>query len=268
MQTIYIDVLIILNIYVNYFLLKTTAKITCSPLSTPRCILASFYGSLFSLLILAPELPFIVNILIKLAAAVTIVIFAFGIHGKSRSVKNIIAFFSANFIFAGAVYSVYLWLKPQFMHFANSYFYIDFSLILLVVSTAVLYLIVCIFRRLINKTPENNDCYEVAVRYREKIFTIHGLADTGNSLTDYFSGCPVIICGKNDFSGLRNYYDRIKFRLIPYSTISQSSVIPVFRPDETVIINNFTGEKKAVDVLIGFGENNGKAIFNPKILKN
>lgn len=264
MQTIYIDVLIVLNIYVNYFLLKTTAKITGSPLKTARCIFASFYGSLFSLLILAPELPFAVTLAIKLIAAVTVVTVAFGIHGKSRIIKNTVAFFSANFIFAGAIYAVYSWLKPQFMHFSNSYFYIDFSLLLLVISTAVLYFIVCIFKRFSDVSPESADCYKIIVRYREKIFTSDGLADTGNALTDFFSGKPVIICGKGDFDD----FSKINFRLIPYSTISESSVIPVFSPDEIVIVNKLTEEKKNVDAVIGLGENNGKAIFNPKILKN
>lgn len=264
MQTIYIDVLIVLNIYVNYFLLKTTAKITGSPLKTARCIFASFYGSLFSLLILAPELPFALMLAIKMISAVTVVISAFGVHGKSRLIKNTVAFFSTNFIFAGAIYAVYSWLKPQFMHFSNSYFYIDFSLLLLVISTAVLYFIVCLFRRFSDISPESADCYRIIVRCREKIFTADGIADTGNALTDFFSGKPVIVCGKGDFDDMCG----INFRLIPYTTISESSVIPVFSPDETVIVNTLTGEKKPVDAVIGLGENNGKAIFNPKILKN
>ena len=78
-MTIYIDVLIILNVYVNFFLLRITAKLTGAPLKPVRCAAASFYGSLFSLLILAPQLPLAVNTAIKLAAAVTVVIAAFGL---------------------------------------------------------------------------------------------------------------------------------------------------------------------------------------------
>lgn len=37
METIYIDVLIILNIYVNFFLLRITAGVTHSPLKNSRC---------------------------------------------------------------------------------------------------------------------------------------------------------------------------------------------------------------------------------------
>ena len=145
--TVYIDVLIILNVYVNYFLLRTTSKLTHSPMRTWRCIAASFYGSLFSLLILAPKLPTTVTVAIKLAAAVTIVMVAFGVHGLKRLAKNSAAFFAANFIFAGVIYAVYSWFKPQFVHFSNSYFYIDFSLVILVVTTAVLYGAVSLLRR-------------------------------------------------------------------------------------------------------------------------
>lgn len=54
MKSIYLDVLIVLNIYVNYFLLRATAKFTHTPLKTIRCIISSAIGSLFSLTILLP----------------------------------------------------------------------------------------------------------------------------------------------------------------------------------------------------------------------
>ncbi|MDE6784159.1 MAG: sigma-E processing peptidase SpoIIGA [Ruminococcus sp.] len=267
MQTIYIDVLIILNIYVNCFLLRITARITSSPLKALRCIAASIYGSLFSLMILAPELPFILNIAIKLAAAVTVVIAAFGIHSKMRLLKNTLSFFAANFILAGAVYAAYFWLKPSFMHFSNSYFYIDFSLLLLIICTAVMYLIISVFRHFSDKSPP--DCYRIIIRFREKIFTLNALADTGNSLTDFFSGRPVVICGRNELEFPEDFSDTglpAGFRLIPCSTVSENGVIPVFRPDELLIINTLTNERKSVDVMVGLGKNDGKAIFNPKLL--
>ena len=103
MYTIYIDVLIILNIYINFFLLRTTAKLTHSPLKISRCIVASAYGSIFSLIILFPAVGIPLSLAFKLIAAVTIVIAAFGTGGKIRLLINIIVFFSVNFIFAGVI---------------------------------------------------------------------------------------------------------------------------------------------------------------------
>ncbi|MDE6092497.1 MAG: sigma-E processing peptidase SpoIIGA, partial [Ruminococcus sp.] len=196
MQTIYIDILIVLNIYVNYFLLRITAKLTHSPLSTGKCIISAVYGSLFSLLILAPQLNTYVNIIIKIFAAVTIVMIAFGFHGKKRIFINTVSFFTSNFILAGTIYAVYSWLKPEFVHFNNSYFYIDFSLLLLVVTTAIMYFIVYIMGIFLDRIPDGTDYYNVIIRYKDKVITLNGLADTGNSLTDFFSGSPVIVCDK------------------------------------------------------------------------
>ena len=269
MQTIYIDVLIVLNIYVNCILLKTTAKLTHTPLKNMRCIMASAYGSLYSLLILAPELGIFINFLIKSFAAVTIVIIAFGMKNLKRILMNTAYFFGVNFIFAGGVYGVYSWLKPDFMHFSNTYFYIDFSLIVLIATTAVLYGIVCIFRRI---SDRYTDCqYRVIIKYEGREIECEGLADTGNGLIDYFSGQPVIICGSEDFSRLTGYVDGGTvlpkgYRLVPCSTVSDSGFMAVFRPDEIKIINGCSGEEKPVEAMIGSGHSRGKAIFNPKIL--
>lgn len=272
MQTIYVDVLIVLNIYVNFFLLRITAGITHSPLKTGRCIGASAFGSLFSLLILAPQLNKFLTAVINLTAAALIVLLAFGFCGRRRLIINTAAFFASNIILAGTVYGVYSWLKPEFVHLNNSFFYIDFSLIILVLTTAALYLLVYIGRILLDRTPFGVDCYRIIVRYRNKIITLTGLADTGNSLVDFFTGAPVIVCDPAEF-GFADIsllsVDKLPkgFRFLPCSTISDNGLIPVFRPDEILILNIISGEKKPVDAVIGLAKSSGEAIFNPKLLK-
>ena len=270
MQTIYVDVLIVLNIYVNFFLLKMTSAITHSPLRTLRCIVSSAYGSIFSLLILFPALNSLLATLIKLAAAVTIVMIAFGIHGKKRLFMNTAAFFSANFILAGTVYAVYSWFSPEFMHMENSYFYIDFSMMILIAVTAVLYLAIYIFRRIFVRNMADSGDYRVSIRYKDRNIDLCGLADTGNILTDLFTGSPVIVCDQGKFPEVSDATDKLPkgFRLLPCKTVSGSGIMPVFRPDEIIIFNSVSGEKKPVNAVIGLGESKGKAIFNPVILKN
>lgn len=226
-------------------------------------------------MILLPKLNIIISILIKFAAAITIVLIAFGIRSKICFFINTSAFFIINFLFAGAVYAVYSWLKPDFMHFNNTYFYIDFSLIILVCTTAILYAIVCVVRFFIDKIPSDSDCYKIIIRYKDKIVSLSGLADTGNSLVDFFSGSPIIICSKDkitDITGSEVFlfepHQMPKgFRLIPCSTISENGVIPIFRPDEIIIFDGKNGYKKNVDAMVGFGSNCTDAIFNPKLLK-
>lgn len=270
METIYIDVLIVLNIYVNYFLLRMTAGITHSPLRTGRCIWGAVFGSLFSLTILLPDLGTVLPLIIKLGAAVGIVALSFGISRTRRLLINTAAFFTANFVLAGAVYGVYSLLRPESMHFRNACFYIDFSLLVLIVTTAALYFLMRLIRIVTDRTPTGS--YTVYVRAGKKVLKLCGLADTGNGLVDYFTGAPVIICSEESYRELTGSRLDISmlprgFRLLPCTAVSGNGLIPVFRPDEVLIYSDEYGERKAVDALIGFGECGGKAVFNPKLLK-
>lgn len=274
MQTIYVDVLIVLNIYVNYFLLRTTAKLTRVSLGFGRCAGAAMYGSLFSLIILLPDINTLVNWCIRLAAAASIVAAAFGIQCISRFLLNTVVFFAVNFIFGGAVYCVCSWLEPDFVHFNNSYIYIDFSLVILVITTALLYLGVCILRYFYDKMPKDSGCYRVTIRSGDKIVAMSGLADTGNLLVDFFSGKPVIVCSKEIISALSSLDTDFSgegklpkgFRLIPCSTVSENGLMPVFSPDEIVISDIRNKMSKSVEAIIGIGSADD-AVFNPKLLR-
>lgn len=278
MKTIYIDVLIILNIYVNFFLLKATAKLTHTPLKTSRCVFSSVIGSLFSLTIFLPDMNFLIPLAIKLGAAVIITAIAFGIKDKSQTLKLVFYFYLVNFIFGGIIMLFYLTFKPGFMAFGNTYFYVDFSLLSLVVFTAVSYFAVTAVRRLMDKGCDANRKYRVMIRQSENIVSLDALADTGNSLVDMFSGKPVIICRREDLKGIADLpaepvpenaellYKTNGIRFIPYSTIGNTGMIAVFSPDEVLICDAESGKTRKADAMIGINTQNVPAIFNPKLL--
>ena len=103
---IYVDILLITNIYTNYFLLKTTAKLVHSPLRNSKCILASLVGSLFSLIIFLPQLNAAFLLLLRILSACIMILISFS--GKSiRETYHIgLIFFFVSFIFAGIEYGI------------------------------------------------------------------------------------------------------------------------------------------------------------------
>ena len=281
---IYVDVLIVLNIYITYFLLLATAKTSHTPIKSKRCILASVVGGFFSLLILIPSLNYFVNLAFKLIASVLIILVSFGIRNGIKYVARLTMWFYAmNFIFAGIMLSLRYAFSLSFVRFSNSYFYMDFSILSLVIFTVLSYSVICIVRYIIDKSVVSNGVYKVIIKHNKKIIAIEGIADTGNALVDSFSGRPVIVCGKAelrdiinipDFAGVSNdYSDYLQmgksmrgFKLIPYSTIGENGIIPVFIPDEIIIKEEKTNKIKYTDALIGVSNRDIKAIFNPKIL--
>ena len=107
---------------------------------------------------------------------------------------------------------------------------------------------------------------------------VDAIADSGNSLVDSFSGKPVIICRRSDlykiidfsydisFENAKEAYEKNSVRFIPYSTIGNFGMIPVFTPDEILICDEETGRKRSVDAMVGINEKDVPAIFNPKLL--
>ena len=279
MKCIYLDVLIVLNIYVNYFLIKGTGKLTHTPVKTLRCAISSFVGSFFSLTIFLPETGALLNLVIKLAAAVIIVIMAFGIKDKKHTAKLVIYFYIVNFVFGGFVMLMYEIFEPSFMAFNNSYFYIDFSLLSLVFFTALAYIAVSALRYFLDRGCDISHSYHVVIKYGSSVISVDAIPDTGNSLVDAFSGKPVIVCGKEKIINIKQDLCRLDFsnmkpeeicavgyRLVPYTTIGNTGMIPVFTPDEILICDNESDRKKRVDALIGINSRETPAIFNPGLL--
>ena len=172
----------------------------------------------------------------------------------------------------------YLTFRPGFMAFGNTYFYVDFSLLSLVIFTAVSYFAVAAVRRLMDRGCDAKRKYKVVIRKSGKTVSVDAIADTGNSLVDMFSGKPVIICRSADLTGVVDLpaepfaenaellYKTNGLRFIPYSTIGNAGMIAVFSPDETVICDSESSKFRKVDAMIGIDTKDVPAIFNPKLL--
>jgi stage II sporulation protein GA (sporulation sigma-E factor processing peptidase) len=194
--------------------------------------------------------------------------------------KLVMYFYLINFAFAGIMFAMYFIFKPAFMHTNNSFFYIDFSLLTLVVCTIISYAVICLVRFVMDKSRTDGGKYMVIIKRGGRIISLDAISDTGNELYDSFSGRSVIVCGLKKLSDLfedgeiadcnfdfEESFDMPKgFRLIPFSTISDCGIMPVFKPDEVIIKEENSNKIKKVDALIGINRKSTEAIFNPKLL--
>ncbi len=283
MTYIYLDVLIITNVYVNYFLLKGTARISHTALTVKRCIIASVLGTLSALMILLPELGLALNLLVKLLCSVIIVRIAFKWSTIKRFAKLTFIFLGISFIFAGVMLTVCDLLKISSIIVQNYSVYFDISVLTLAVSTIVSYIMVCIITYILDKKLNASNSYKVIISLFGKSYTIDAIADTGNSLIDTFSGKPVIICKSHELAmvadinlgdnfDVNDYLEKMKkfrgLRLLPYKTIGNNGIIPAFLA-ESIFISNEKNQMKPVDAYIGLcveDKSEDKAIFNPRLL--
>lgn len=282
MRVIYVDILLFLNFYITYFLVIGLGCIFHRKIPISRRILSSLIGAVSSLVILLPELSFFFNFLLRLFISSIIVFVSVGFQNIKVFIKNIFAFFAVNCLYAGVMLLIWMFFAPMGMVYNNWVSYFDLPLWLMILSTSITYLFLIFVRRILDSKSKLDKKYELTIITKKGSITLSAIADTGNKLTDFLSGAPVIFCNLTKCAKICPneiiqyiYCDKFDndclngVRLIPCSTVAGNSLACCFKPDK-IIINDET-TKKEVNALIGFTKNNAinneyDAIFNPNII--
>lgn len=237
---IYADILIVVNLIVNYLLLRATSVILGAERNAVRLLVSSLLGGVFSLIIFIENIPPFLNILIKFAFLTVMVCVAFRIGKISDFLKNFAAFFLCNFAFAGIMLAMNIFLTPELTIYKNGVVYFDIDIITLVAASIGCYAVLSLISKFTRNRMVRNLLYEISVEYNGKSVSGKALLDTGNTLRDTFSGKPVIIAEKQFISSIipekADITQMNNFRLIPYSTIHSGGALPAFLADEVTVV--------------------------------
>ncbi|MBQ5418336.1 MAG: sigma-E processing peptidase SpoIIGA [Oscillospiraceae bacterium] len=275
---IYIDVLIITSVYIDFLLIKAAAGILHRSIRTQRCLISALAGSLFSLSVLLPPMDIVQSLLMKLFSAAVIVYAAFGYGSTEQFLRAYAAYFGVSLAFAGICFFLSQTAGEIFLY-RNSGVYINISPAVLLISTAVSYAAVRLAARFSQRSGADGT-YTVTLRFRypggyvdERL---KAAADTGNTLSDIITGRPVIVCSRDMLTQLALHCDIPTaedtvlprgWRLIPYHTASGAGLLPIVRPESIYIKNDETGRISCADAYIGVSASDMEyAVFDPKLL--
>lgn len=219
-MTVYIDSLFLLDLVVDYLLLLLTGKVTGSPLVRWRLALAAALGGGYSVLCVVARLPVLAHPVFKLAAAVLLVLLAYG-HCRHLP-RCVVLFLALSAAFGGGLYALELmWGHPLTLSVPA----------VLLFSGAAYALLSLAGRKLARHGPAQLRTVTVSLNGRRA--TLTALVDTGNTLTDPMTGQGVPVaegdalaellppqadcrCPAQCFPSLP---DPAKFRLLPYRSV-------------------------------------------------
>ena len=268
---VYVDVLIALNLYINYFLVRSTAVIMKRGISRKRSVLASFAGAMGSLVILLPELPFFAVVLYKIALGSVIVLIMFGRQSTCNFAISALFFLIVNFSFGGIMLALWTFAAPLGMVWSNGTAYFNIPIGAIIAFTAAAYCAVRLVGHIADKRLHCNKISAVTISANGCAVELRGLCDTGNELCDLFSGKPVVICRFEKLAALlpqsvTDYFDgKIpeNLRIVPCRTLAAEALVPIFKAEIMI-------DGKAADGFVGVTKNDlgdeVDCIFNPKII--
>lgn len=265
-MVIYVDVLFIINFFITFLLLRVTSVLSKRNFSVIRAVVASAFGGLYSLIILADNISPVLLTLSKPVAAVVFLLIAFKFYRVRQFVISLFVFLFANFVFLGIIAGIYFLSRSDMIVIHNSIVYFDISARSLLGCAFFAYIFSCVIVRLYNRALSKKEIYTITVEYNSKSVTLFAFADTGNNLTEPFSNAPVIIADREKISQLSR---GAKTRIIPISTVNSQSLLTAFKPDRVTV--KASGFSEVIDnVYIAMSddikEKSFSAIINPKIL--
>ena len=267
-MTVYLDVLLLSNLWMDYAMLQTAAHLTHTPLRCLRGILAAMLGAVSTLAIFLPAMHPVLSVLLRLVTAVMMSAAAFGLQDLRRLCMRAAVLFGVSALFSGIIGAVSL---PQIAN--NAVVYTDLSLTVLLLGSGAAAACAAIWNRIRNRIPRG--AYRLNLEIGDCRFSVPALADTGSSLCDVFTGRPVIVCPAEILCGwLTGFADsasaaqsRKGFRMLPVHTVAGMRLLPAFLPDSAAIADESHPQERPLDVLIAVTDAEGdRAIVPAEIL--
>ena len=284
-MVIYLDVLILINLYVTYFQILAVSVFTHRKTVWYRKLSAAGIGAVASLSIFIPQEMVLTLTLLKIFLCALIAFVAFGYTGFRAYAVSVLFLMLVSFVFSGLMLCVWLFAAPMKMLFINGTVYFGIDTMTIILSTCAAYGVVRIIRYILHKNGKTDGKYTVIIKNNGRECRLSALADSGNGMVDCFSGLPVIVCRRDmcaDVSPpaiemIENNSDISEIgtqmikgvRIMPFSTVGKGGLICMFKAESVVIDDETNEEKYPVNALIGIvigGRQEYEAIFNPKIL--
>ena len=244
--TVYIDVLITVNIFTDFFLLLCVKRFLDIRARIIRLILGSLIGGALSLVALLPKIPSGINIILDILFAAVIVFFTFGRTNIKNYIKRVAIYFGISFFFCGIMIFIYTAFKPKGMAIFNNVVYFDISPVLLIILTLICYYILRLIRRMTKGDAGKSVC-DIEVTFNDKSVAFSAVLDTGCSVKEPFSSLYVIIAEKELMKDITP--DTAKMRIIPFDSLGGKGLLKGYLP------NKLTVNGKEVNAYIGVCEN-------------
>lgn len=277
-MTIYIDIVLIENLIMNYIILFTTAVVLKIKVNHIRLILASLLGAGYSIIAYMGIIKVYSSIILKIILSVLIIYIAFNPQNIKKMCKDLLLFYLVSFVFGGAAFALIYIIKPQNILMKNGLFLGTYTLKTVMLGAVVAFcIIIGTFAIIKNKISKKDMFCEIEILINQKKIKTKAIIDTGNMLKEPITNVPVIVVEHillyscmpkeilnnlkeimgGDFKNIpcdiqEKYISKLK--LIPFSSLGkQNGMLIGIRPEYVKVITD-EQEKINKNVIIGIYE--------------
>lgn len=296
---IYLDILLLENLVINYLILYVTARFSRVRVSTLRLFAGAIVGALYVVfIILQPGMKVYYTAFAKILLSVFIIAITFSPRKVLPFLKTLVIFYISTFIFAGAALA-FLYFNQQGGFVRNGIIYVfgQSKGSLMFFGIVTVGIIVKIFMEVIqSRINKDKLLIPVKIAFDNRIIGLPALVDTGNSLKDPLTNIPVMVVEFKALeellpSEIRSIFENSKeddlncvtstisssrwfsrFRLIPFSSLGKENGMLIgFKPD-FIEVGEEEEKRDIKNVIVGIynrslsGNDKYKALLGPELV--
>lgn len=262
MPVIYIDILLVINLAVDYLLLFATARLSGTRFRKFWGLVGAAIGAIYSFSIFFMW-PQVVLFATRFLVSGLMIVLTFGKRTLGEFFRLLALFYVSSFLFSGFLSLLHSVFRVDSFLAENGVVYFEFSALGIVISSLGAFLVSELLRRLFRHGEADGNSM-IRIFYQNKRTVLKGFTDTGNNLTEPFTGSPVAICTMASLEKILPDNIRMStedpelsmkagMKLVPCKTISGSVLIPAFRP-EKIVMERKGVQWEADDLWIGLSD--------------
>lgn len=259
-MTIYVDVVLLENLCMNYIILFSGAYILKLKIKHIRILLSSLLGAIYAILAYANIIPMYTSIITKIILSVCMVYVAYNPKHIKGLIKELIVFYLVSFALGGCAFALLYIVRPQDIFMKNGVYIGTYPLKIALLGGITGFIITYVaFKVVKSRITKNEIVYKAIIKFDDKELEIKVLLDTGNMLRDPISGEAVILIEKEKLFEIipRNILDnfekilggeyeegaefkyRTKLRIIPFTSVGkQNGMMLGIKADSVKIITD------------------------------
>jgi stage II sporulation protein GA (sporulation sigma-E factor processing peptidase) len=193
-MTIYIDIVLIENLIMNYIILFTTGLILKQKIKHTRLILSSLIGAIYSVIAYMKMLEVYSSFLLKIVLSVIIIYIAFNPQNAKKMWKDLLIFYLTSFVFGGAAFALIYIIKPQDIIMKNGLFLGTYPLKTIALASIVAFIVsITAFSIVKNKISKKDMFCKIEIKLNGKTIKTTAMIDTGNMLKEPITNTPVAV---------------------------------------------------------------------------
>jgi stage II sporulation protein GA (sporulation sigma-E factor processing peptidase) len=247
---IHLDILLMENFIVNYFLLYITSQTVRIKAKFLRLIISASLGAVYVLTKIFPSLFVFTSLVFKIAMALIMILVIFREKNIVFNLKALLIYMLYSMVLAGLCFFIVFNQQNYIDDYSSLY---NFSYKKLMLAMIIIYLIIDRLVIYIKDRKEVNSLIftvDIVNKHMEK--KVHAFLDTGNELREPVTNLPVMIIEKKHFNDF--YIDEKDAFHIPYQVVNGGvGKLLGFKPEYIKI--HYGKEIRQRQVIVALSEN-------------